>query len=156
MRSICVFCGSSPGNDSAYAAGVVWLGRTLAHRADHAQVGEPSVPDLTLQERLRDHPHRFATGSEDRVGDHAREPDAPAAVDLRYAVLRERKALMPELSDGFIALPGGNGSPEEFFEVQTWAQLGEHAKPCKVLNTGGYYDPLLALFDLMVARAFLS
>jgi uncharacterized protein (TIGR00730 family) len=70
--------------------------------------------------------------------------------------MHERKALMSELSEGFIALPGGCGTLEEFFEVQTWAQLGEHAKPCGLLNVGGYYDPLIALFDHMVAEGFLS
>src|SRR3712207_9520591 len=59
--------------------------------------------------------------------------------------MHERKAMMSELSDGFIALPGGNGTLEEFFEVLTWAQLGEHGKPCGLLNVPGYYDPLLAV-----------
>jgi uncharacterized protein (TIGR00730 family) len=70
--------------------------------------------------------------------------------------MHERKALMAELSDGFVALPGGTGTLEEFFEVLTWAQLGEHRKPCGLLNVAGYYDPLLAVFDHMVARDFLS
>ncbi len=70
--------------------------------------------------------------------------------------MHERKALMSELSEGFIALPGGNGTLEEFFEVLTWAQLGEHYKPCGLLNVAGYYDPLLAVFDHMVDRGFLS
>jgi uncharacterized protein (TIGR00730 family) len=70
--------------------------------------------------------------------------------------MHERKALMPELSEGIIALPGGSGTLEEFFEIQTWAQLGKHRKPCGPLNVGGYYDPLLAFFDHMVAKGFLS
>ena len=72
------------------------------------------------------------------------------------ASMHERKALMSELSDGFVALPGGNGTLEEFFELLTWAQLGEHGKPCGLLNVAGYYDPLLAVFDRMVDRAFLK
>ena len=72
------------------------------------------------------------------------------------ASMHERKALMSELSNGFVALPGGNGTLEEFFEVLTWAQLGEHGKPCGLLNVAGYYDPLLAVFDRMVDRAFLK
>src|SRR3712207_9203844 len=59
--------------------------------------------------------------------------------------MHERKAMMSELSEGFVALPGGNGTLEEFFEVLTWAQLGEHDKPCGLLNVAGYYDPLLAV-----------
>ena len=69
--------------------------------------------------------------------------------------MHERKALMSELSDGFVALPGGNGTLEEFFEVLTWAQLGEHGKPCGLLNVAGYYDPLLRVFDRMVEKDFL-
>ena len=72
------------------------------------------------------------------------------------ASMHERKALMSELSDGFVALPGGNGTLEEFFELLTWAQPGEHGKPCGLLNVAGYYDPLLAVFDRMVDRAFLK
>ncbi len=70
--------------------------------------------------------------------------------------MHERKALMAELSDGFIALPGGTGTLEEFFEILTWAQLGEHQKPCGLLNTSGYYDPLLKVFDHMVEKGFVS
>jgi hypothetical protein len=70
--------------------------------------------------------------------------------------MHERKAMMSELAEGFVALPGGNGTLEEFFEVLTWAQLGEHGKPCGLLNVAGYYDPLLAVFDRMVERAFLK
>lgn len=70
--------------------------------------------------------------------------------------MHERKALMSELSDGFVALPGGNGTLEEFFEILTWAQLGEHGKPCGLLNVGGYYDPLLTVFDHMVDQGFLA
>jgi uncharacterized protein (TIGR00730 family) len=69
--------------------------------------------------------------------------------------MHERKALMADLSDGFIALPGGYGTFEEFCEVVTWSQLGLHAKPCGVLNVEGYYDPLLELFDRAVIEQFL-
>jgi uncharacterized protein (TIGR00730 family) len=70
--------------------------------------------------------------------------------------MHERKALMAELSDAFLALPGGFGTIEEFCEVLTWAQLRLHAKPCALLNTHGFFDPLLALFDQQVADGFLS
>ncbi len=70
--------------------------------------------------------------------------------------MHERKALMAELSDGFIALPGGIGTIEEFFEVLTWSQLGFHQKPCGLLNIGGYYDALLAFMDGMVAQEFID
>ena len=86
-----------------------------------------------------------------------REIAHPGLTYLRVVgSMHERKALMSELSEGFIALPGGTGTLEELFEVLTWAQLGEHEKPCGLLNLAGYYDPLVALFDHMVAKGFLS
>jgi uncharacterized protein (TIGR00730 family) len=69
--------------------------------------------------------------------------------------MHERKALMADLSDGFIAMPGGFGTFEEFCEIVTWSQLGIHAKPCGLLNIEGYYDPLLELFDRAVREGFL-
>lgn len=76
--------------------------------------------------------------------------------DLRVVgSMHERKALMVELADGFIALPGGYGTLEEFSEVLTWAQLGLHRKPCGLLDVDGYFDPLLALFDGAVSAGFL-
>jgi uncharacterized protein (TIGR00730 family) len=70
--------------------------------------------------------------------------------------MHERKALMAELSDGFVALPGGLGTFEELCEILTWAQLGIHDKPCGCLNVLGYFDPLLAMFDRAVTEAFLQ
>ncbi|HET6762625.1 MAG TPA: TIGR00730 family Rossman fold protein, partial [Longimicrobiaceae bacterium] len=69
--------------------------------------------------------------------------------------MHERKAMMADLSDGFVALPGGFGTFEEFCEVLTWSQLGFHPKPCGLLNVQGYYAPLLALFDQGVAEGFI-
>jgi len=86
-----------------------------------------------------------------------RELANDAIDDLRIVgSMHERKALMVELADGFLALPGGYGTLDEFCEVLTWAQLGLHQKPCGVLNVDGYFDPLLALFDRAVAFAFLQ
>jgi uncharacterized protein (TIGR00730 family) len=77
--------------------------------------------------------------------------------DLRVVgSMHERKALMAELSDGFIALPGGIGTMEEFFEVLSWAQLGLHEKPCGLLNVGRYYDPLIHFLDRAVAEDFIK
>jgi len=76
--------------------------------------------------------------------------------DLRVvSSMHERKALMADLSDAFVALPGGLGTLEEFFEVLTWAQLGMHQKPCGLINAEGYFDPLIELFDHMVAERFV-
>jgi uncharacterized protein (TIGR00730 family) len=70
--------------------------------------------------------------------------------------MHERKALMAELADGFVALPGGIGTFEEFFEIVTWAQLGLHSKPCGLLNVNGFYDPLLRLLDHAIAERFVK
>jgi uncharacterized protein (TIGR00730 family) len=70
--------------------------------------------------------------------------------------MHERKALMAELSDGFVALPGGIGTLEELFEVWTWAQLGHHAKPCAVLNVNGFYDDLITFLDGVADRRFMK
>jgi hypothetical protein len=86
----------------------------------------------------------------------AREVAHTSLPDLRIVEsMHERKALMADLSDAFVAIPGGAGTLEEFFEVWTWAQLGIHQKPCGLLNVAGYFDGLLAFLDHAVAEAFL-
>jgi uncharacterized protein (TIGR00730 family) len=87
----------------------------------------------------------------------AKEVGHAGITDLRIVgSMHERKALMADLADGFIALPGGWGTFDEFCEILTWAQLGLHRKPCGILNTAGYYDTLLAMFDHSVAEGFLK
>ena len=86
-----------------------------------------------------------------------REVAHPQVTEMRVVgSMHERKALMSELSDGFLALPGGIGTLEEWFEVWTWSQLGFQPKPCGLLNVAGYYDHLLAFLDQMTAERFLS
>jgi uncharacterized protein (TIGR00730 family) len=154
LRSICVFCGSRPENDPAYEAGARRLGRTLAERGTALVYGGGRVGLMSVvADAVLD-----AGGEAIGVIPKAlvkREISHTRLTDLRVVgSMHERKALMSELSEGFVALPGNSGTLEEFFELQTWAQLGEHEKPCGLLNVGGYYDPLLALFDHMVAKGF--
>jgi uncharacterized protein (TIGR00730 family) len=156
LRSICVFCGSRPGNDPAYEAGARLLGRTLAEAGISLVYGGGHVGLMgVVAGAVLD-----AGGEVTGVIPKAlveREIAHPGLTDLRVVgSMHERKAMMSELSEGFIALPGGTGTLEEFFEVQTWAQLGEHEKPCGLLSVAGYFDPLVALLDHMVARGFLS
>ena len=156
MNSVCVFCGSSPGNDPDYAAAAQELGQTLAERGTTLVYGGGHVGLMGVVADAA-----LGAGGEvigvmprslvDREIGHTNLTKLHVVRSMH-----ERKALMSELSEGFIALPGGNGTLEEFFEVLTWAQLGEHAKPCGLLNVAGYYDPLLAVFDQMVDRAFLK
>lgn len=86
----------------------------------------------------------------------AKEIEHKRLTDLRVVnSMHERKAMMADLAEGFIALPGGFGTYDEFCEVVTWAQLGLHSKPCAILNLDGYYDPLLAMFDHATAEGFI-
>jgi uncharacterized protein (TIGR00730 family) len=156
VRSVCVFCGSKSGTEPAYERATRDLGRTLAEKGitlvyGGGRVGLMGVAaDAVLE----------AGGEAIGVIPKAlvqREIAHTGLTDLRVVgSMHERKALMSELSEGFVALPGGTGTLEEFFEVLTWAQLGEHRKPCGLLNVDGYYDSLLAVFAHMVAEGFLS
>ncbi len=156
MKSLCVFCGSRSGTEAAYDEAARALGRALA--ADGIRLvyggGRVGLMGVVADAALG------AGGEVVGVIPRAlleREIAHSGLTDLRVVgSMHERKALMSELSEGFIALPGGTGTLEEFFEVLTWAQLGEHRKPCALLNAGRYYDPLLAVFDHMVQQGFLS
>ena len=156
MKRICVFCGSSKGGPARYEAAAAELGSHVAARglglvygggkiglmgvvADAALAGGGEVigviPD-NLMKREIGH-------------DHLSEL---VVVDS----MNERKLKMAELSDGFIALPGGLGTLDELFEMLTWSQLGLHAKPCGLLNVAGYYDPLLAFLQRGEQEGFIK
>ena len=156
MNAVCVFCGSHPGNDPAYAEAAQRLGRLLAER-DITLVyggGHVGLMGVIADSALGAGGEVIGVMPRSLVD---REIGHTGLTKLHVvSSMHERKALMSELSEGFVALPGGNGTLEEFFEVLTWAQLGEHGKPCGLLNVAGYYDPLLAVFDRMVDRAFLK
>ena len=155
FRSICVFCGSNAGVTPVYAEAATALGETLARQDIRVVYGGGSVG---LMGALASAAMR-AGGEVIGI--------IPAALDRReianrtitelhvVETMHERKALMAELSDAFISMPGGYGTFEELFEVVTWAQLGIHDKPIGLLNVAGYYDPLLAFLDSAVATGFL-
>ena len=156
MERVCVFCGANPGARPAYAEAAAGLGRLLSEENIGVVYGGGRVGLMGVVAEAA----LGAGGEVVGVIPQAlleREIAHTGLTDLRVVgSMHERKALMSELSEGFIALPGGTGTLEEFFEVLTWAQLGEHRKPCALLNAGRYYDPLLVLFDHMVAKGFLS
>lgn len=160
MQRICVFCGSNAGHDPIYRAEAERLGRLLAGRGIELVYGGGNVglmgtvadaclaaggtvigviPEALMGKEVAGRPvdHRSLTRLE--------------VVDSMHT----RKARMAELADGFIALPGGFGTFEEFCEILTWGQLGFHVKPMGLLNVNGFYEPLLALFDKAVAEGFL-
>jgi uncharacterized protein (TIGR00730 family) len=150
-----VFCGSSAGQDPAYAALAAQLGQTLAQRRIGVVYGGGRVGLMGV---LAD--ATLAAGGEvigvipqalmDREVGHKGLTQLHV-VDSMHA----RKALMAELANGFVALPGGIGTLEEIFEVWTWAQLGMHRKPCALLDVNGFFTPLVGFLDRLVAEGFL-
>jgi uncharacterized protein (TIGR00730 family) len=155
LRRICVYCGSSRGRDVRHADAAAALARAIASRGLGLVYGGGSVGLMGV---LAD--QALAAGA-DVVGviPHglaARELAHRGVADMRVVPsMHARKALMAELADGFVALPGGIGTFEELFETVTWAQLGIHRKPVGVLNVAGYYDPLVALLEHAAAEGFL-
>jgi hypothetical protein len=155
LRSVCVFCGSNPGRRPEYPAGAAALGRLLAARGIRVVYGGAHVGTMgALADAV------LAAGGEITGVIPAQLAEAevahPGLADLRVVgSMHERKATMAALADGFIALPGGMGTLEEFAEVVTWSQLGLHAKPTGLLNLLGYYDDLLRFLDHAVAERFL-
>ncbi len=155
MRRICVFCGSSPGSRPEYTEAAVATATLLAQRGIGLVYGGASVG---LMGRLAD--TALAAGAEviGVIPEGVFPTEIPhTGLTERHVVatMHERKALMGELSDGFIALPGGTGTLEELFEVFTWTQLGIHGKGCVLLNVCGYYDGLITFLDHAVNERFL-
>jgi uncharacterized protein (TIGR00730 family) len=155
IRRLAVFCGSNPGARPEYVQATRSFGKLLASRGIGIVYGGSNVG---LMQALAD-------AMLDELGDIIgviprmlveREVANKALSDLRIVdSMHARKALMAELADGFVALPGGIGTLEEFFEIWTWAQLGMHDKPCGLLNVAGYFDPLLEFLDRAVAEKFV-
>lgn len=155
MRAVCVFCGSSPGRSPAYAEAARLVGRTLAAEGITVVYGGAGVG--TMGELARS---ALAAGG--RVVGVI--PEGLTAVEMaesgltelhRVTSMHERKQLMADLADGFLALPGGLGTVEELAEITTWAQLGLHAKPIALLDVDGFWQPLLAFLDHAVEHEFL-
>jgi len=156
MKSICVYCGSNPGKDPDFIKSAQWVGQVLAQRDITLVYGGGrvglmgEVADATLN----------AGGQVVGV-----IPEFMAIKEIAHDQLTQlfvvdsmhsRKARMVELSEGFIALPGGIGTMEELFEVWTWGQLGQHRYPFGLLNVNGYYDDLVSFLDKMTAKGFLA
>ncbi len=156
MKRICVFCGSSPGARPEYTQAARQLGHALVDKGLGLVYGGSNVGIMreiatTVWERGGEIIGVIPTGLVEK------EVAFTALPDLRVVdTMHERKALMVELADGFIALPGGLGTIEEFFEVLTWAQLGIHRKPCGLLNVCRYYDKLIDFLSHVVAQQFIA
>ena len=156
IKRVCVFCGSSPGARPAYATAAAALAQSLVARGITIVYGGGNVGLMGI---LAD-TARAAGGEVIGViprGLVAKEVAHRELPDLRVVEsMHERKALMADLSDAFIAMPGGYGTFEEFCEILTWTQLGLQRKPCGILNVAGYYDHLLQMFDHAVAEQFVK
>jgi uncharacterized protein (TIGR00730 family) len=156
IERICVFCGSNNGSDPAYADAARALGRLLAREGIALVYGGGSVG---LMGELAD-AVLGAGGRAIGVIPHAlwaREVGHRGLTDLHIVdTMHERKAMMADLADAFIALPGGLGTLEEIFEIWTWAQLGLHAKPLGFLDVNGFFEPLMAFLDRGVREQFVK
>ena len=155
MKRLCVFCGSSAGVRPEYTAVAAATGRLLVERGIGLVYGGGKVGLMgVLADAVL-----AASGEAIGVIPHAlqeREVGHTGLSEMHVVdTMHQRKALMADLADGFVSLPGGFGTYEEFFEVLTWSQLGIHPKPCGVLNVAGFYDALLALADHAVAEGFV-
>jgi uncharacterized protein (TIGR00730 family) len=156
LRRVCVYCGSSAGNQPAYQAGAIALAAELAQRGLGLVYGGSHVGLMGI---LAD--TMLAAGGEVigviPEGLMAKEIGHTALTQLIVVgSMHERKTRMSELADAFIALPGGFGTLEEFAEAVTWTQLGIHDKACGLLNIEGYWQPLLSWMDQAVAEGFLK
>lgn len=147
LKNICVYCGSSPGRLPTYAEGARALAAALVERGIGLVYGGSNLGVMGV---LADEVLRLGGRVTGVIPETLVEKEAGhnGLSELRVTrSMHERKALMAELSDGFIALPGGLGTLEEILEIWTWAQLSLHEKPCGLLNTGGYYDRLGDFLD---------
>lgn len=158
IKSICVYCGSSPGNNPHFEAQARVLGKSIAHHdirlvygggtkglmgavADEVMLGGAQVTGIIPE---------FLMNMEATADALNRLDDLVVTTDMHT-----RKHLMFERSDAFVTLPGGIGTLEEVIEILTWAQLGRHTKPIVLANIGGFWDPLLTLLDHMLESGFI-
>ncbi|MDU1890450.1 MAG: TIGR00730 family Rossman fold protein [Dysgonomonas sp.] len=156
MKYISIFCGSSSGNNEIFTTQAALLGKTIARKGYSIIYGGANVGLMGA----------VADGALSEGGEVIGViPEFLKQKELEHTnittihiveTMHERKALMNELSDAIIALPGGYGTMEELFEMLTWAQLALHKKPIGLLNTSGYYDALVAMSETMIQNGFLK
>lgn len=155
MKKICVYCGSSPGSRSEYSEGAKALARALVANNLGLVYGGSNLGlmGVVAEEVLALGGTAVGVIPEQLVTKELAHPALTELIVTRN--MHERKAMMADLADGFIALPGGLGTFEELFEILTWGQLSFHNKPVGVLNVNGYYDGLLSFLDHAHSEAFI-
>ena len=156
IKNICVYCGSSPGKNPAYLRAAKSLANAMCERDIGLVYGGAAIGVMGAVANA------VLEGGGEAIGVI---PKSLAVKEVAHsnltelhvvASMHERKAMMAELADGFIALPGGWGTLEEIFEILTWAQLGFHNKPCGLLNIEGYYDGLIGFLDNAIEQQFVN
>jgi uncharacterized protein (TIGR00730 family) len=155
LRRICVFCGSNSGTRQIYQQAAQTFGRLLCRRGIELVYGGGNVGLMgVLANACLNEGGRIIGVIPQALAD--KELAHTGLTELRIvSSMHERKSVMADLSDAFVALPGGYGTWEEFFEVLTWSQLGIQRKACAVLNVNGYYDPLLEMADKALSEGFV-
>jgi len=156
LKRICVYCGSGVGGQDGYAEAARALGRALVERGVGLVFGGGRIGMMGVLART------VLQGGGEAIGVIPKDLmdkglGLTAATSLRVVeTMHARKTLMADLSDAFVAFPGGFGTMEEFFEALTWAQLGLHTKPCALLNVKGYFDDLIHFVDHAVQEQFID
>lgn len=156
MRRLCVFCGSSVGNNAAYIDAAQAMGALLAQRGIGLVYGGGKVGLMgVVADAAMQHGGEVIGVIPKALDD--REIGHSGITELRVVdSMHTRKAMMADLADAFVAMPGGVGTFEEFFEAVTWTQLGLHRKPCGLLNVDGFYTPLAVFIDQAVSEGFIK
>lgn len=155
IRNICVYCGSGPGNDPRFVRDATAFGAIMADHGIGLVYGGGSVGLMGAISGAAIARGGTVTGVIPEFLSGRERPLAEAQELIVTRDMHERKRIMFERSDAFVALPGGIGTLEELIEQLTWAQLGRHMKPILALNTGGFWDPLCALLEHMTKLAFI-
>lgn len=155
MRSICVYCGSNPGSKPAYAERAMALGDRLARDGIRLVYGGGNIGLMgTVANAVLDAGGQVTGVIPRQLADWEVAHHGVTELEI-VGSMHERKMRMFELSDGFVALPGGFGTMEEIFEMLTWRQLGIGSKPCAFLDVEDFYAPLIGMIDRMVQERFL-
>lgn len=156
MNNVCVFCGSSTGSNSRYAEMAGLLGKELAARGMGLVYGGGNIGLMEVLANACRAGNGRVIGVIPEFMVHNQWARHDVSALHVVGSMHERKALMADLTDAFIALPGGYGTLEEFCEMITWRQLELHRKPCGLLNVDGFYDPFLAFLDHQTREGFLA
>ncbi len=156
MKAVCVFCGSNVGRNPAYEAAAVAVGTALAKAGLKLVYGGGKVGLMGVVADSAIAAGGHVAGVMPRAWVEREIAHAGLAELHVVETMHQRKTMMADLADAFVALPGGAGTLEEFFEQWTWAQLGVHGKPCGLLNVADYFGPMIAMMQRIVAEGFIA